>query len=377
MENETVRFPAELCEDCNRPIKTVGGHRIYAPTDESDAHIRWKCQACSRIVCKLCGAPTQMPMGRDVVGDDGCVSHFAIFPVGSAGCVNADCANHRVQAVERPPTRLAIVYDFDGTLSPQPMQEYTVLPELGIEGADFWRRVNDEARANGAEPMLVYMRLMLEEAATRKQALSKGRLRALGGRIPYFPGVRDWFAHINRIAAGLHVQLDHYIVSAGNKEILDGVAIAKHFRRIYASEYHWNEQDEATFPKVLVTDTTKTQFLFRINKGREDLHQSVNEHMPEADRSVPFQNILYLGDGQTDVPGMRVTRANGGRAIAVYPQGSERQRNVCRQLVLDGRADFAAEANYHPGERLERLVVKTLKMMAARITLEDEREANP
>lgn len=265
--------------------------------------------------------------------------------------------------------RIALVYDFDGTLSPQPMQEYTVLPELGMAGHAFWDRVNAEAAATQGDPMLVYMRLMLEEAAARGVTLTRERLRELGAQVDYFPGVEDWFERVNASVARHQVQIDHYIISAGNKEILDGVTIAPKFRRIYASEYHWNADGHATFPKVLVTDTTKTQFLFRINKGREALHESVNQHMSDADRPVPFANILYLGDGDSDVPGMRVTKAYGGYAIAVHGEGDEHKRQNCAQLVTDGRADFAAAADYRVGSRLDTLVGKVLATMLARIDL--------
>ncbi len=269
-----------------------------------------------------------------------------------------------------PTPRLAIIYDFDGTLSPEPMQEYTVLPELGMEGGAFWNRVNAEAAATQGDPMLVYMRLMLEESERRGVALTRERLRELGARVSYFPGVEDWFERVNRFVKPHGVQLDHYIISAGNREILEGVSIASMFRRIYASEYHWNDDGRATFPKVLVTDTTKTQFLFRINKGREDLHESVNQHMAETARPVPFSNMLYLGDGDSDVPGMRVTKAYGGRAIAVYGAGDEHKRTNCDTLVRDGRADLAAEADYRAGSRLESVVQKVLTTMLARIDLE-------
>ena len=268
--------------------------------------------------------------------------------------------------------RLALIYDFDGTLSPEPMQEYTVLPELGMEGGAFWERVNAEAAVTQGDPMLVYMRLMLEDAAARGVTLTRDRLRALGAQVRYFPGVEDWFARIQDFVAPSGVQLDHYIISAGNREILEGVSIADRFRRIYASEYHWDAAGRATFPKVLVTDTTKTQFLFRINKGKELLHESVNQHMAETDRPVPFTNMLYLGDGESDVPGMRVTKAYGGRAIAVYGAGDERKRQACDELVRDGRADLAAEADYRAGSRLERMVCKVLSTMLARINLEQE-----
>src|SRR5262249_19119321 len=130
-----------------------------------------------------------------------------------------------------------------------------------------------------------------------------------------------------------HVKLQHYLISAGQKEILDGVSIRRHFRRIYASEYHFNHHGVATFPKFLVTDTLKTQFLFRINKGIEDVNRSINEHMPEDQRPIPFHNIIYVGDGMSDVPSMALTTKSGGHAVAVYDPRKRGGRASCVRLL--------------------------------------------
>ncbi len=202
---------------------------------------------------------------------------------------------------------IAMVYDFDGTLCPQPMQEYTVLPKLGIKPEEFWRLVEHDAKETGGEKMLVYMRILLEEAHNRRVFISRDDFKKMGKDIEYFPGVKDWFPKINnyvkRKSQGM-VTIQHYIISAGMKEILEGISIRKFFKQIYASEYHFNFQGIATFPKQLITDTTKTQYLFRVNKGKEELDESINEHMPEWQRPIPFQNIIYIGDGMTDVPSM-------------------------------------------------------------------------
>ncbi|HEX7560367.1 MAG TPA: hypothetical protein VF386_14290, partial [Usitatibacter sp.] len=190
---------------------------------------------------------------------------------------------------------IALVYDFDGTLSPQPMQEYTVLPKIGVEPAQFWAMVNREARETESDPMLVYMRHIIEALEREKVDVKREDFAAMASAIEYFPGVATWFARMNAYVKKRsrgQVKLAHYLISAGQKEILDGVSIRKHFKRIYASEYHFNHHGVATFPKLLVTDTLKTQFLFRINKGLELVTESINEHMPEAERPIPFANII-------------------------------------------------------------------------------------
>jgi phosphoserine phosphatase len=269
---------------------------------------------------------------------------------------------------------IAVVYDFDGTLSPQPMQEYTVLPKIGIEPREFWARVNRDARETESDMMLVYMRHILEELEKGRIDVKRDDFAAMASRIKYFPGVATWFTRMNRYvrskSAG-KVKIQHYLVSAGQKEILDGVSIRKHFKRIYASEYHFNHHGVATFPKLLVTDTMKTQFLFRINKGREGVSESINEHMPESERPIPFQNIIYVGDGMTDVPSMALTKKSGGHTVAVYHPGG-RGRDVCVKLLNAGRADFIAAADYRVGSKLSRRVELLLDAIVADIAYRRE-----
>ena len=270
---------------------------------------------------------------------------------------------------------IALVYDFDGTLSPQPMQEYTVLPKIGVEPAEFWASVNREARETESDPMLVYMRHIIEALEREKVDVKREDFAAMASAIEYFPGVATWFARVNAYVKKRsrgQVKLAHYLISAGQKEILDGVSIRKHFKRIYASEYHFNHHGVATFPKLLVTDTLKTQFLFRINKGLERVTESINEHMPEAERPIPFANIIYVGDGMTDVPSMALTKKSGGHTVAVLDPVSEKQRAICMKLLEAGRADFIAEADYRKSSKLSRRVELLLDAIIADIAYRRE-----
>jgi 2-hydroxy-3-keto-5-methylthiopentenyl-1-phosphate phosphatase len=270
---------------------------------------------------------------------------------------------------------IALVYDFDGTLSPQPMQEYTVLPKIGIEPAEFWAMVNKEARETESDPMLVYMRHIIEALERVKVDVKREDFAAMASSIEYFPGVTTWFgrmnAYVKRRSRG-QVRLQHYLISAGQKEILDGVSIRKHFKRIYASEYHFNHHGVATFPKFLVTDTQKTQFLFRINKGIEAVTESINEHMPESERPIPFQNIIYVGDGMTDVPSMALTKKSGGHAVAVYDPRGEKGRATCVKLLDAGRVDFVSEADYRSGSKLSKRVQLLLDAIVADVAYRRE-----
>ena len=269
---------------------------------------------------------------------------------------------------------IALVYDFDGTLSPQPMQEYTVLPKIGVEPAEFWAMVNREARETESDSMLVYMRHIIEALEHSRIDVKRDDFAAMAHRIRYFQGVSTWFPRLNqyvRRKSGGKVKLQHYLISAGQKEILDGASIRKHFKRIYASEYHFNHHGVATFPKLLVTDTMKTQFLFRINKGKESIAESINEHMDEAERPIPFQNIVYVGDGMTDVPSMALTKKSGGHTVAVYNRRGK-GRAVCMKLLNAGRADFIAPADYRAGSRLARRVELLLDAIIAGIAYRRE-----
>jgi len=255
---------------------------------------------------------------------------------------------------------IAVVYDFDGTLTPQPMQEYTILPELGIkDGKRFWKQVNEESARTNGEAIVTYMRLMLEKSKARHFPVTAQRLKKLAKNINYFPGVQTYFKRINDYVKkqfGQDIELRHYVISAGLKEIISGTVIAKYLYKVFASEYYYDEYGRATFPNVIVNDTLKTQFIFRINKGKENLNENINLHMPVPLRPIPFQNIMYIGDGLTDVPCMTVIRKNGGYAIAVYKSHSPRGKKICRELLKAERVNFIAKADYKSGTELDRLI---------------------
>jgi len=274
--------------------------------------------------------------------------------------------------------RLAFVYDFDGTLTPQPMQEYTVLPELGLEAEQFWSEVDEEKRRTGGDSILTYMRLLIEKIEQKKAHLSRESLRQLASHIKYYPGVESWFDRINKYTEEQSrgtVETKHYIVSAGLGEILEGVSIKKFFQKIYASEYYFDHHEVARFPTTVINDTAKTQYLFRINKGLEETSENINLFMPESDRPIPFRNMLYIGDGLTDVPSMTVVKNYGGCAIAVHKSDDKKAVEVCKQLLNANRIDFFTKADYSPKSKLEHLIKKVINLMIARIDFEKEKTA--
>jgi len=271
---------------------------------------------------------------------------------------------------------IAIVYDFDGTLTPQPMQEYTILPQIGIkDGKKFWRQVNKESARTKGEEIVTYMRLMLEKSRAEQYPVTAENLKKLAGRINYFPGVQTYFERINNFVKkqfDRDIELRHYVISAGLKEIISGTVIARYFYKVFASQYYYDKDGAATFPNVIVNDTLKTQFIFRINKGKENLNENINLHMPMHSRPIPFGNILYIGDGLTDVPCMTVIRKNGGYAIAVYKSNNTPGRKTCRQLLKAERVNFIAEADYRTGTELDRLIKLLLGNIAEGIRYEKE-----
>ena len=268
---------------------------------------------------------------------------------------------------------IALVYDFDGTLSPRPMQDYAFLPQIGEDAAAFWKESNRLAREQGADALITYMHLLYKKAKAKGVRIDRADLVAQGRNVQLFPGVADWFDEIGayvKLRAESHgVTLRHYVISAGLTEIIEGTAIYKRFHNVFASEY-WFEAYEVPFPKRVITDTGKTQYLFRINKGVEDLGDSINQHMPEAARPIPFANMIYFGDGDTDVPSMAVMRKNGGHAVAVHPPGKAKRK--CVELFKAGRCDFFAPADYRRGSELFKRTCLLLDRILADIRVAEE-----
>jgi phosphoserine phosphatase len=271
---------------------------------------------------------------------------------------------------------IALVYDFDGTLSPKPMQEYAFLPQIGADAAAFWAESNALAKRERADPLITYMHLMYRKAKAKGVRIDRADLVAQGGQVEFYPGVEDWFdaisAYVKSHAQSHGVQLRHYLVSSGLNEIVEGTSIYRRFHNVFASEY-WFDAYDLPYPKRVITDTGKTQYLFRINKGVEDLGESINQHMPETARPIPFGNMIYFGDGDTDVPSMAVMRKNGGYAVAVYPVGTSKGRAKCVDLFKAGRCDFFAPADYRDGSDLFRRTCLLLDRILAEVRVQEER----
>jgi len=267
----------------------------------------------------------------------------------------------------KKPWRVAIVYDFDGTLARGNMQEHSFLPELGVNSKTFWNDVKAAARKNDADEVLVYMWHMLELAKEKGIRITKKALTNHGKEIPLFAGVDDWFRRIDKFATERTLSIEHYVVSSGNHEIIAGSKIFRLFKNVYASRFIFGKAGEAVWPAVAINYTTKTQFLFRINKGIENSwdNEQINRWVPMNERPVPFSRMIFIGDGDTDIPSMKMVRFQGGHSIAVFdPESFQQSPKKVYRLIAEDRVHFVAPADYSDGSQLDVTIKGILARMA-------------
>ena len=262
---------------------------------------------------------------------------------------------------------VAIMYDFDKTLCTKDMQEYAFIPALGMTAGEFWGEVNVMTDREEMDSILAYMFKMVEKAREKQVPVTRETFRRMGTQVEYFGGVQTWFDRINAFAEEAGVQVEHYIVSSGIKEIVEGTEIAHYFKKIYACEFLYDKGGSIQWPKFAVNYTAKTQFLFRINKGVLTVDSKsadlLNRYMPENERPIPFRNMIYIGDGITDVPCMKLVSSNGGQSIAVYDR--EKGRDAAEMLKKWDRVNFVAPADYGPGSDVETIVKAIIKKIQA------------
>jgi phosphoserine phosphatase len=259
-------------------------------------------------------------------------------------------------------------YDFDGTLAPGNMQEHAFIPdELGMDHQRFWDEVAELARTQRGDNTLAYMHLMLAKARERGLELTLESWRRRGASLRLFPGVQDWFGRQNARADALGLDLRHFIISAGNRELIEGSPIFRWFQRVYASAFIFDPDGDAVGIALAINYTSKTQFLFRINKWtlEEWDEKAINRAQAPEDRPVPFERIVFFGDGTTDIPSMRVVTDHGGHAVAVYDERDPERQEAARGLMRDGRAALAGPGDFREGAPLDVLAEALLTRMAA------------
>lgn len=264
-------------------------------------------------------------------------------------------------------THMAIAYDFDGTLSPGNMQEYTFIPAIQKNIEQFWSEVGKLAKEKQADKILTYMKLMLEKAAHEKVSVRREDFARFGTGVKLFKGVTDWFGRINNYAREKNIVIEHYIISSGLKEMVEATKIGREFEAIFASSFMYDHHGIADWPALAINYTTKTQYLFRINKGTLDVNDDtgINEYVRPEDRPIPFERIIYLGDGSTDIPCMKLVKELGGHSIAVFKPHTKGARTEADQLIAQDRVNFIAPANYEDNRAVDRLVKSIIDKIVA------------
>ena len=262
---------------------------------------------------------------------------------------------------------IALIYDFDGTLSPGNMQEFGFIQAIGQTPAEFWSKSDGIAQGQDASNILAYMKLMHDEAKANGIRLTREGFKRYGTDIKLFEGVREWFRNVNEYGEQHGVKIEHYINSSGLKEIIDGSPIAREFKHVFAGSFIYDENGEAEWPGIAVDYTAKTQYLFKIQKGIFSSRDAkrVNESWADDDKRIPFTNMIDFGDGDTDVPSMKVVNMFGGSSIAVFNPLIPHKREVARKLLRQGRVNFITPASYTRDSRTFRLVCAIIDKIKA------------
>lgn len=266
--------------------------------------------------------------------------------------------------------KIALMYDFDKTLCAKDMQEYSFIPSVGMEASEFWEESNQISIKNNMDRILSYMFLMIKAAKDKNVEITRESFKKLGEDVVLLKGVETWFERINAYGKELGVEVEHYILSSGLKEIIEGTSIAPYFKRIYACEFHYNRNGNADWPKQVINYTTKTQFIFRISKGTLDQLDDVklNSVIKLDDRLIPYRNMIYIGDGITDVPCMTLVKEKGGESIAIYHEDSKEK---AIRLLEDNRVGYICKDDYSAHTELEAVVKLLIHQMALTSQLHD------
>lgn len=269
---------------------------------------------------------------------------------------------------ERPV--IAICYDFDKTLSPTDMQAQGFIQSVGCDVNEFWAESNALGEKNDMDQNLAYM-LTMKQKSEGKVLFTKQQLAEYGSKVDLFKGVDTWFKRIKRYGEEHGVVVEHYIISSGLKEMIEGTKVADEFEKIYATSFYYNDNDVAVWPAQVVNYTNKTQFLFRIEKGVLDINDpGVNDSFDPSEIRVPFRNMIYIGDSDTDIPCMKLITVNGGYSIAVYDPDTK-DKNKAYKMMREKRIKFFAPADYSDGTELDKIVRAIIDRTCANEKLEN------
>lgn len=258
---------------------------------------------------------------------------------------------------------IGILYDFDKTLCTTDMQEYDLIKNLGMTPSEFWGAAAEITKEHEVEKILAYMFIMIQKCKEKGIPLTEEYLRSCGENVVLFDGVLTWFDRINAFGESMGVKVEHYIISSGTAEIIEGTPIAKYFKRIYACKFMYDEKGEAVWPALAINYTLKTQYIYRISKGTLDVTDdyNLNRVQDHSLRSIAYHNMIYIGDGLTDIPCMKLVKERGGKSIAVYPKGHS---ETVKPLVEDSRINCVCAADYSSGSTMEKIVKLMIEKMA-------------
>ena len=268
--------------------------------------------------------------------------------------------------MKKRPT-VALIYDFDGTLSPGNMQEFGFIQAIGQTPDEFWSKSNEVPEGQEVSSILSYMKLMIDEARKKGISLTRDSFVSFGKHIELYEGVKEWFSLINEYGRRHGVIVEHYINSSGQTELIEGTSIAREFKKIFACSFWYDESGVAVWPAVAVDYTGKTQYLFKIAKGIMDISDNtkVNESQKEDDKPIPFSHMIYLGDETTDVPCMKIVKMFGGNSIAVYSRDNKQQQETARKLLRQDRVNFVCQADYRVGGPVYEVVTTLIDKIKA------------
>ncbi len=267
-------------------------------------------------------------------------------------------------------TKVALIYDFDETLSTSYMQDFGLIPALGYKPATFWKKANLWSANNNADQVTGSMYYFMKTAREKGIPLTRDFLKECARDITYYNGVLDWFERINEYGRSLDLDIEHFLISSGYEEIVAGSCIRKYFKDVFACSYAFGADGTPVWPARVINYSIKTQFLSKINKGlgkNDDI--AVNEYTPDEERPIPFKRMIYFGDGMTDIPSMKLTKERGGVAIAVYQPKSHTRRKAMK-LLVDNRVNFALPADYSADKEIDKVVKTILDKIAKERDLE-------
>lgn len=253
---------------------------------------------------------------------------------------------------------IAIIYDFDKTLCDQDMQNYSFIPNLNMTPQEFWGEIGEFSKSENMEAILSYLYYMVKKSDEKGVPMTREYLRSLGKDVNLFPGVNEWFTRINHYAKEHGAIVEHYVVSSGIKDIICNTEIANEFKAVYACDFYYDENDKAVWPKMAINFTSKTQYLYKINKGILDETDSTEVNKKYKTKRIPFRNMIYIGDGLTDIPCMTMLKKEGGKSIGIYTAANKER---VQQFLVEDRINYVCPANYRENSYLDRTVKLIIK----------------